>query len=206
MTIFDSKAAEWDLDLGRLKLHRDIAQKITTRLPLQNDWRTLEFGCGTGLMSFLLADKLGQIYCIDTSAEMIKELNKKLSSPNAPENISAHCKLLEENTFAADSFDFLFTVLALHHVEDVKSLIKLFGKIIKRGGHIALIDLDKEDGSFHQSTGTYHNGFERDYIKCLLQTEGFERISMETAACRERERKNGSIQSYPLFLISGRKI
>ena len=45
-------------------------------------------------MSFLLADKLGQIDCIDTSTGMIKELNKKLTLPNAPENLT---RLFEAN-------------------------------------------------------------------------------------------------------------
>jgi ubiquinone/menaquinone biosynthesis C-methylase UbiE len=208
MTAFDQKAAEWDLNPERLKLHSKIAQKIIDRVPLQSNWRTLEFGCGTGLMSFLLADKLGQIDCIDTSAGMIEELNKKLTLPNAPENISAHCRLLEQDTFAADSFDFLFTILALHHIEDVESIIKILGGIVKKGGHIALVDLDKEDGSFHQGTemGVHHNGFGRDYIQHLLEAEGFGLTTAETAAFRKREQEDGSTKSYPLFLISGRKI
>jgi len=208
MTKFDQKAAGWDLDPERLKLQREIARKIIARLPLQNNWRALEFGCGTGLMSFLLADKLGQIDCVDTSAGMIRELNKKLALPDAPGNIRAHCKLLEQNTFAEGTFDFLFTVLALHHIEDIESIIKLFGRIVKKGGHIALVDLDKEDGSFHQGTetGVHHDGFERDYIQRLLEAEGFKQTAVETAAYRRREQEDGAVKSYPLFLISGRKI
>lgn len=208
MTAFDKKAAEWDLNPERLKLHSEIMQKIIDRLPLQNNWHALEFGCGTGLMSFLLSDKLGQIDCIDTSAGMIKELNKKLTLPNAPENVTAHCKSLEQDTFDTGSFDFLFTILALHHIEDVEGIIKLFGKIVKKGGYIALVDLDKEDGSFHQGTemGVHHGGFDRGYIQGLLEAQGFRLTAVETAAFRKREQEDGSIKSYPLFLIGGRKI
>lgn len=208
MTTFDQKAAGWDLNPERLKLHSDIARKIIDQLPMKDTWRALEFGCGTGLMSFLLSDKLGQIDCIDTSAGMIEELDKKLALPGAPENINTHCRLLEQDTFAPDSFDFLFTILALHHIEDVESIIKLFARIIKKDGYIALVDLDKEDGSFHQGTetGVRHNGFERDYIQNLLEDEGFRLTAVETAAFRKRECEDGSIKSYPLFLISGRKI
>ncbi len=207
MTSFNQQAAEWDLNPERLKLQRDIAEKIIERISLQDNWRALEFGCGTGLMSFLLADKLGLIDCVDTSAGMIKELNKKLALPDAPKNISAHCKLLEQNTFGVNSFDFLFTILALHHIEDVGNIIKLFGKIIKPGGHIALVDLDKEDGSFHKGAETCipHNGFDRSYIQGLLEDEGFALTVVETAASREREQEDGSVKSYPLFLISARK-
>jgi ubiquinone/menaquinone biosynthesis C-methylase UbiE len=207
MTFFDKKAAEWDANPERLELHKKLAQAITAKLPLQKNWRCLDFGCGTGIASLLLSGKVGEITCLDSSAGMIQELDKKLELPEAPENINTCCATLDKSTFEANSFDFLFTTLALHHVEDVESLIKVFAGIIKSGGYIALIDLDKEDGSFHKGSevSVQHQGFARDYIESLLREAGFEDISSETAAYHKRQKEDGTSRSYPLFLVSGRK-
>jgi hypothetical protein len=96
----------------------------------------------------------------------------------------------------------------MHHIEDVENLIKIFGGIIKSGGYIALIDLDREDGSFHRDSevNVYHNGFARDYLEDLLRAAGFENISSETVACHMRRKEDGTSRSYPLFLITGRKV
>ncbi|MDD5597685.1 MAG: class I SAM-dependent methyltransferase [Victivallaceae bacterium] len=208
MTFFDLKAAQWDLNPDRLELHRKLAQAVSARLPLQKNWRCLDFGCGTGLMALLLSDKVGEITCLDASAGMIRELERKLNSPGMPRNINSRCAMLDENTFGKKSFDFLFTTLTLHHIGDVESLIKIFGGIIKNGGCIALIDLDQEDGSFHQNSevNVPHNGFSRDYLETLLRAAGFENISSKTAAYHVRRKEDGTSRSYPLFLITGRKI
>ncbi|MFA6716637.1 MAG: class I SAM-dependent methyltransferase [Victivallaceae bacterium] len=208
MTFFDLKAAQWDLNPERLELHQKLAQAVSARLPLRKNWNCLDFGCGTGLMALLLSGSVGEITCLDASAGMIRELEKKLNSPDMPRNISASCALLEENTFGKSSFDFLFTTLTMHHIEDVENLIKIFGGIIKSGGYIALIDLDREDGSFHRDSevNVYHNGFARDYLEDLLRAAGFENISSETVACHMRRKEDGTSRSYPLFLITGRKV
>jgi ubiquinone/menaquinone biosynthesis C-methylase UbiE len=207
MTEFDKAAAEWDNNPQRLDLHRKISQKIINSFPLEKNWRALDFGCGTGLMSFLIADKIGEIICLDSSKGMIEELNKKLKIQGAPNNIDGLCSLLDDTTFDYNSFDFIYTVLALHHIENVEIIIKTLAAITKSDGYIALIDLDEEDGSFHKNSESevYHNGFKREYICRLLEDEGFKDISSETAAVRERETEDGSIRNYPLFLIKGRK-
>jgi ubiquinone/menaquinone biosynthesis C-methylase UbiE len=204
---FDQAALQWDSNPDRLKLHQQTAEKIISRIPEKNNWRALDFGCGTGIMSFLLSPHLDSIDCIDSSAGMIEELHKKLNQQGAPENITPHCVLLESGTFPPESFDMLFSVLTLHHVREVEKLIKIFAEIIRPGGRIILIDLDKEDGCFHKKTETsvYHHGFEREYIGDLLRGNGFTAIYAETAACRKREMDDGSTRAYPLFMISATK-
>ena len=204
---FDQAALQWDSNPDRLKLHQQTAEKIISRVPVKNSWRALDFGCGTGILSFLLSQHLGNIDCIDTSEGMIEELRKKLDLPDAPKNIAAHCELMKSGTFQPKSFDLLFTVLTLHHVEEVEETIKVFAEIVKPGGYIALIDLDKEDGCFHKkdTPGIHHHGFEREFISDLLRKYGFVSVNAETAAFREREMEDGSTRSYPLFLISATK-
>jgi SAM-dependent methyltransferase len=51
---FDQEAAKWDQVPGRVKVARDIAQSILREIILTTDMDVLDFGCGTGLLTFAL--------------------------------------------------------------------------------------------------------------------------------------------------------
>ena len=54
-------------------------------------------------------------------------------------------------------------MMALHHVEDIGATLGSIEAALAPGGWIGLIDLDKEDGSFHDpdQPGIHHHGFDR---------------------------------------------
>ena len=54
---------------------------------------------------------------------------------------------------------------------------------METGSRIALIDLDKEDGSFHSdnSLGGFHCGFDRHALESILTKYAFEKIDFVTA-------------------------
>ena len=54
---FDKKAKDWD-DNRRIQRSKVIAEKIIDYVNLQENFSGLEFGCGTGLISLNLYDKL----------------------------------------------------------------------------------------------------------------------------------------------------
>jgi hypothetical protein len=48
-----------------------------------------------------------------------------------------------------------------NHIEDVPSLLRQLATSLATGGHLALADLEKEDGNFHaDKSGIAHFGFE----------------------------------------------
>lgn len=59
---FNTVAKEWDKD----KMHQERSMAIATALqqmiPLQKNWKALEYGAGTGLLSFILKIILKQLY------------------------------------------------------------------------------------------------------------------------------------------------
>jgi ubiquinone/menaquinone biosynthesis C-methylase UbiE len=207
MKLFDQAAAFWDQNPERIRLNNDLADKILQYVPVNPEMRSLELGCGTGIMAFMLSGQLGRIDAVDTSVGMIDKLNEKLSSENAPQNIYAHNIELDENSFEAGSFDFIYTILTLHHIEDTSAIICMLAKLLKSGGHIALVDLDVEDGSFHKDSesGVEHLGFDRSYIENILAENGFTNIKNCEAARRKRENEDGSVKEFPLFLVTGEK-
>ncbi|NEI75067.1 class I SAM-dependent methyltransferase, partial [Rhizobium lusitanum] len=66
---FDKYAKEWD-DEERINRAKIISEKIEKTIPMNKDYSVMEFGCGTGLISFNLQDKFGKITLVDSSEGM----------------------------------------------------------------------------------------------------------------------------------------
>ena len=65
---FDKYASKWDTD-KRIKRAEEVATEIRKRLRRSEYNQALEFGCGTGLVSYNLIDMMNQITMVDTSKE-----------------------------------------------------------------------------------------------------------------------------------------
>jgi ubiquinone/menaquinone biosynthesis C-methylase UbiE len=65
-----------------------LPRRSLKEIPLNGEMTALEFGAGTGLLSFMLKDHLKEITLIDNSEGMVKVLNEKLISAKA-DNLKA---------------------------------------------------------------------------------------------------------------------
>jgi hypothetical protein len=88
--------------------------------------------------------------------------------------------------------------MTLHHITDVSALFHQFARSLHPGGHIALADLDEEDGSFHEDpAGVQHQGFAREQVRTWLEKAGFQAVLIETATTTH---KGG--RDYSVFLVT----
>jgi len=56
-----------------------------------------------------------------------------------------------------EQFDLLFSSMLLHHIPDTLAFFQRCHPWLKPKGYLAVADLDREDGSFHQDhTGVAH--------------------------------------------------
>jgi ubiquinone/menaquinone biosynthesis C-methylase UbiE len=205
---FDSKASEWDANAVRAALADAVARAIVAHMPVNRPARALEFGCGTGLVTLRVAPGCGMLTAVDTSGEMLRVLNEKIDAAG----ITNVRTLLSDLTRpdAADRldgmFDFVFSSMTLHHIPDTGAFLsKLFGHM-NPGGTLAIADLDKEDGLFHDdATEKVHHGFDRRMLSGLLESAGFVNVSFMTAHLVEKKNREGKPASYPVFLVTALK-
>ncbi|MEI8115879.1 MAG: class I SAM-dependent methyltransferase, partial [Bacteroidia bacterium] len=61
MSEFDARAREWDKDKMHTNRSVAIATELEKRIPLNSSMKALEYGAGTGILSFLLKDKFSDI-------------------------------------------------------------------------------------------------------------------------------------------------
>ncbi len=79
MTNFDESAKDWDSDPKKVERARMVAEAIRNTISLSREMKALEYGCGTGLLSFALQPDLGGITLADTSQGMLDVLREKIA-------------------------------------------------------------------------------------------------------------------------------
>ncbi len=201
---FDKVAATWDEKPERRLLAAAVAAGIAKAMALRSDMHALEYGSGTGLVGLQLAGKVGQLVAVDTSAGMLEELRTKAQTLGL-DNVTPLLISPDRWSLPAETYDMVFTSMVLHHIEDTEGLSRHFHQVLKPGGSLAIADLEREDGSFHDDpTGIAHHGFYPQRLLALLKGLGFTTLQAQTIHTVHKQRE-GEEQSYPVFLITGLK-
>jgi len=205
MSEFDERAADWDKNPMHWDRSVAIAREIMKIVPLKSFFSAMEFGAGTGILSFLLKDHLKEILLIDNSSEMIRLTNEKIAASGAS-NLQTKFFDLEHSDLNCDKFDLIFTQMVLHHVYDIENIISKFHTMLSPGGYLAIADLYKEDGSFHGEGFNGHLGFDPDSLAGILQKKQFNNISHKECFVIKRNVSESETRDFPVFLITARSI
>ena len=203
MNEFDNKAREWDKESVHWDRSKAIAEGILRMIPIKSNMKALEYGAGTGILSFLLSDTFEEITLMDNSQEMINVIQEKVAKSKST-NLKPLLFNLEQAEFRSDSFDCIFTQMVLHHVFNIELLLKRFYQILNSGGYLVIADLYLEDGSFHGESFTGHNGFDVELLSGSLRKAGFTPIVSEQ--CFVMKKATGNVlREYPVFLLIAEK-
>jgi ubiquinone/menaquinone biosynthesis C-methylase UbiE len=204
MTNFDERAKDWDSDPKKVERARVVAEAIRNAIPLTDKMTALEYGCGTGLLSFALQSDLGQITLADTSQGMLDVLAEKIAAANV-KNMNPTRLDLAIDPLPAERFDITYSLLTLHHIEDAKGILKKFHALLEPSGILCISDLDKEDGTFHtDGTTDVHLGFERTELQTWVEETGFTDVKFSTAFEIKKNIDNAE-KIFPVFLLIARK-
>jgi tRNA (cmo5U34)-methyltransferase len=197
---FDLKAREWDKNLVHVERSEAIARAIQKQIPLQKNMKALEFGAGTGLLSFLLVNRVAEITLMDNSAEMIHVTEGKIAGQEIHTMKPVLLDLEHEDY--DDTFDIIYTQMVFHHVANIDTILRKFKVMLNPGGYLAIADLYTEDGSFHGEGFTGHKGFDAEELTRQLARLGFKNISHQTCYAIQKITEQGTMRSYPVFLLT----
>jgi len=203
MNDFDLKAKGWDDNPVHKERSVAIAEKILGHLPAIPGMRAMEYGAGTGILSFLLKDYFEEIVLLDSSQEMLKVTDDKIIAAGAV-NLKTRFFDLEKEDLKDEKFDVIFTQMVLHHIDDVELIIRRFSTLLNKGGIIAIADLYPEDGTFHGEDFKGHKGFDVAQFVRWLEELGFEEITHQRFYTIRRSDAD-KVKEYPVFLITGKK-
>lgn len=196
---FDIKAKTWDTE-DRILRAEEISKEIIKDLDLPKESKVMEFGCGTGLISFNYKELFDDITLIDSSQVMIDVVNEKIEKLQAS-NMKAFCMDFTKGERPLEKFDFIYNSMVLHHIPDTKSIVFDFYKRLNKKGLLSIVDLDTEDGSFHSNDNfNGHKGFSQEELTNLLMETGFEIIESKSFY-----KINKNDKKYTLFVIKAIK-
>jgi ubiquinone/menaquinone biosynthesis C-methylase UbiE len=199
MSDFDAEAKGWDDVPGRIERAEVVAAAIRSQVKLSRTMTAFEYGCGTGLLSFALQNDLGPITLADSSTGMLEVLKQKIAS-RAAYNMTPLRLDLGTDPLPAEKYHLIYTLMTLHHIPDANHILVCFYEMLEPSGMVCIIDLDREDGSFHGPDFEGHLGFDREELHSQLSNLGF--VNLRFSTCYQIPKND---RLYPLFLAVAEK-
>ncbi|WP_319537916.1 class I SAM-dependent methyltransferase [uncultured Methanospirillum sp.] len=202
---FDSEAMTWDKEPGRVKLANDGAIVIREMISLLPDMDVMDFGCGTGLLTLQIQPLVRSITGIDSSQGMLNVLDMKIQNQSIT-NVKSYLTDISRGVLPSGEYDLVVSSMTFHHIKDIPLLLNAMAGVTRSSGQIVIIELDPDDGKFHDSNeGVFHFGFERSIMKKLLEDAGYDSIREKTAATMKRVSQTGETRDFSIFIMAGRK-
>ena len=195
---FAHKSKSWDMSSKRVKNAESIAKGILKNIKTRADMTLMDFGAGTGLLSYFIAPSVEKIVAVDNSPSMLEMFREKQNE------FDCHTELIQADLSTQNidhKFDGIISSMTIHHVEDTQDLLQKFYDLLNKNGTIGLADLETEDGSFHtDDTGVFHFGFDKAEFLNIAKKVGFKDLKIETISVSSKPHGE-----YPIFLLTGRK-
>jgi ubiquinone/menaquinone biosynthesis C-methylase UbiE len=200
---FDEAARRWDENPLFQERANKIAAAIRAGVPLNRNMRALDYGSGTGLLSFPLRHELGHITLKDTSSGMLDVLREKIAAQGVS-NMTVRQVDLTTEPLPDERYDLIYSSMTLHHIPDTGAILRVFHQLLNPGGWLCIADLDKEDGSFHGPEVKVHHGFARPELAVQAGGAGFAPVDFETVFEIVKEREDGT-RAYPVFIMRAQR-
>ena len=89
-----------------------------------------DLGCGSGRWASKVAERVGELHCIDASRDALAVAKRNLSDK---ENVEFHHASVDDIPLADDSMDFGYSLGVLHHIPDTADGIKACVNKLKSG-------------------------------------------------------------------------
>lgn len=154
--------------------------EMTRRIDFRGDEVALDIGCGDGLQTFLLGEKVGHITGIDVNTSFINDARGYAKRYSHKVQADFLDQPLEEIGFPANHFDLVFSICVIEHIDNHEEVLRECLRTLKPGGRIVFtVDtLETIDDALlmekHQNDHHVVRYFRQDTLRALLEEMGFE--------------------------------
>ncbi|MCG8411302.1 MAG: alpha/beta fold hydrolase [Bacteroidales bacterium] len=134
----------WSDVMTRFQEKRTIQKYGAFFIPhLKEDMTLLDIGCGTGKMTYELAQYIpkGKITGIDISEKQIESANSRIKK-NKARNINFKTGNVLNLEYSDETFDVVWCHTLLMHLKEPVEALKEISRILKKGGFVAVSDGD----------------------------------------------------------------
>lgn len=209
---FDDRAATWDEQPGRRERLENAARLIADAVAGDDVHDMLEVGAGTGMLSFLLSERLPgeqHVTITDTSAGMRAVAQQRVDEAGNGWEVSDLDLATVPASELEPRYDLVYSHMVLHHVEDVSAMFSAFRRVLRPGGALVVLDLVPDGGKYHAPREGHghpfhhHDGFSEAELRSFTAKAGFTDVqhSVPSAVTITRD---GREREFPLFLLLAR--
>lgn len=173
--IFDAMANNYDTS-ERMEIAKIASNAICEFVIDGKNKSAIDFGCGTGLIGMNLIKDFQSMVFLDSSKNMIEQINQKIAQFNI-RNAEALCCDFETGFQADLHADYIFMVQVLLHIDDIEPVLSRLYKVLNPEGHLLIVDFDKNEAVISDKV---HNGFDQKELRSLMTKLGFRDVKSKT--------------------------
>jgi len=173
---FEAHASEW----GELRKKIPAIDQCmpAIREAIDDKAALLDLGCGTGVLLKELLPRTGKTIGIDSSAAMVGEARKGLSSKASA--VEFHVCEMENLPLGDESIDCAVSHMVFHHLADPGDALVEISRVLKKGAKLILSELAPHDNSELQSElVNLWAGFEPEELGRWVKQTGFEKLDIK---------------------------
>ncbi len=140
---WDGLAKKWESNPATKQFAQSVFEQLQ-QLTQLDGIKVLDFGCGTGQLSQLLSPIVKDIVALDSSEEMIEELDKKELANVEPVVDTLSRGLVAQHPAFRSQFDLVVASSVLAFVDDVDTALNISHSLLNQGGYFVHFDFKSE--------------------------------------------------------------
>lgn len=195
--VFEEMARRYDTG-ERVEMAGIIARAIRSALADTQAKKAMDYGCGTGLIGLALNDLFASMLLVDTSPQMIAQVDRKIESAHIP-HATTLCADFTRQAPPGIRVDCILLSQVLLHVPDCALLLRRLHGLLSPAGQLILVDFDANE---NVPSDRVHPGFDQASLLLLLQSIGFASTHAHTFFHGQKIFMN---QDASLFLLDAAK-
>ncbi|UJF34191.1 class I SAM-dependent methyltransferase [Paenibacillus hexagrammi] len=160
----------------RIQIAKVSSEAIRGYLLDSGNKNAIDFGCGTGLVGLDLIHDFLSVLFLDTSPNMIDQINQKIADLHI-QNAHTLCFDLEKESLSDLHADYIFMAQVLLHIQDVEHILSRLFHVLNEGGHLLIVDFDKNENI---TSDLVHNGFDQEKLADMMTKIGYRDIVSKT--------------------------
>lgn len=136
---WDGLAKNWESNPATKQFAQSVFEQLQ-QLTQLDGIKVLDFGCGTGQLSQLLSPVVKDIVALDSSEEMIEELDKKELTNVEPVVDTLSRGLVAQHPAFRGQFDLVVASSVLAFVDDIDTALNISHSVLNHGGYFVHFD------------------------------------------------------------------
>lgn len=159
-------------------------KELMREVNISKDDVVLDIGCGNGIQTALVASRCKKVVGIDVSDQAVDFAKRVVGYMNRGGNIEILKLRLEDAGFESESFDKIFSICVIEHIDNYREVLEEAYRVLKRGGQM-ILSVDSleniKDGALvekHRKEYSVVRHFSADELGGILEEVGFENINV----------------------------